>query len=82
MGRGLVIGTNRLFAAAEFLLSAEVETILAESDSRNVPVRPALAKTQADKDPRMRVGEPASLDLSAVSRAAPAAAAIADRVLK
>ncbi len=23
MGRGLVIGTNRLFAAAEFLLSAE-----------------------------------------------------------
>lgn len=69
-------------ALAEFLLSAEVEAILAESDSRNVPVRPALAKAQADKDPRTRVPEPASLDLSAVSRAAPAAAAIADRVLK
>lgn len=69
-------------ALAEFLLSAEVETILAESDSRNVPVRPALAKAQSDKDPRTRVAEPANLDLSAVSRAAPAAAAIADRVLK
>lgn len=69
-------------ALAEFLLSAEVETILAESDSRNVPVRPALAKAQSDKDPRTRVAEPANLDLSAVSRAAPAAASIADRVLK
>ncbi|MBL8759873.1 MAG: extracellular solute-binding protein [Phycisphaerae bacterium] len=69
-------------ALADFLLSAEVETILAESDSRNVPVRAALAKVQAEKDPRTRVAEPASPDLSAVSRASPAAAAIADRVLK
>ncbi len=69
-------------ALAEFLLSAEVETILAESDSRNVPVRPALAKAQAESDPRTRVHEPASVDLAAVSGAAPAAAAIADRVLK
>ena len=69
-------------ALAEFLLSAEVETILGDSDSRNVPVRPALAKAQAEKDPRTRVPEPASVDLAAVSKAAPAAAAIADRVLK
>ena len=62
--------------------TARPETILAESDSRNVPVRPALAKAQSDKDPRTRVAEPANLDLSAVSRAAPAAASIADRVLK
>lgn len=74
--------TGRARALAEFLLSAEVETMLAESDSRNVPVRPELARAQAARDPSTFVPEPAVIDLGAVSRAAPDAAAIADRVLK
>ena len=60
-----------------FLLSPEAERILAESDSRNIPVRPELAELA---ETLMPSGVPA-LDLERVAARVPEAMAICERVL-
>lgn len=58
---------------AEFLLSETVERMLAESDSRNIPVRPTLAKELKMKQP----DNPAPVQPADVALALP----LADRLL-
>jgi ABC-type Fe3+ transport system substrate-binding protein len=68
---------NRL---ADFLLSEKVEEMLAQSDSRNIPVRPALIKKyQALAIPAPAA--PAEADYAAIARAEEAAARIVGDIL-
>ncbi len=64
-------------ALMRFLLGARVERMLAESDSHNVPVRPALAS----EFPRYTVPDPATLDPAAVANAIERALQIASEEL-
>ncbi len=66
---------RRLF---DFLLSARVETLMAESESRNIPARPALQERYAE----LMVGDTAVFDLEAVAIAIDEAMAICDRVFE
>ncbi len=59
---------NEARKLADFLLSAQVEEILANSDSRNIPIRPELAK----KFEMLTVPNPAQVDAAAVAQALPA----------
>ena len=62
---------------ADFLLSEAVERMLAESDSRNVPIRPDLAKKFKD----LAVPTPAETDYAKVAAAEEAAIRIIDEIL-
>jgi iron(III) transport system substrate-binding protein len=62
---------------AEFLLSERVERMLAESDSRNVPIRPDLAKEFKP----LAIPTPADPDYAAVATAEEAAMRIFEEVL-
>jgi iron(III) transport system substrate-binding protein len=64
-------------ALAEFLLSARVERMLAESESRNVPIRPALAR-----DLRLEIPGAAVPDLQRAAQAAPAALQLVDELFR
>jgi iron(III) transport system substrate-binding protein len=46
---------------AEFLLSADAERLMAKSESRNVPIRAALASELQDADSRLRLAPPAPI---------------------
>lgn len=65
---------NRL---ADFILSERVERLLADSDSKNVPVRPDLAKQY----PKNAIKDPAPVDFAKVAENEERAAAIATRLL-
>jgi len=62
---------------ANFLVSAESERLMAMSESRNVPVRAALATELQASDTRLAMGEPAPVDWSAMEDSA----AVADRLI-
>lgn len=62
---------------ADFLLSPEVERILAESESRNVPIRADLAKQFKD----LAVPTPAEADYAAIAAAEERAMKIVDEIL-
>jgi iron(III) transport system substrate-binding protein len=62
---------------ADFLLSPEVEQMLAESESRNVPIRPDLAKKFKD----LAIPTPAEVDYAKVAEAEEAAIRIIDEIL-
>lgn len=72
-------GPNPKDAAAliDFLLSEEVERMLVESDSHNIPVRPEIAREFS----RYRVPDPLAIDLPEVAHAMDAAVDEAMRVL-
>jgi iron(III) transport system substrate-binding protein len=60
---------NEAGKLADFLLGSQVESMLAESDSRNIPIRPELAK----KFDRQTVPNPAQVDAKLVAQALPQA---------
>lgn len=60
---------NEAGKLADFLLSATVESMLAESDSHNIPIRPELAK----KFDIATVADPAQVDAALVAGALPQA---------
>jgi iron(III) transport system substrate-binding protein len=60
---------NEAGKLADFLLGSTVESMLAESDSRNIPIRPELAK----KFDRQTVPNPAQVDAKQVAEALPQA---------
>lgn len=62
----------------DFLLSARVETLMARSESRNIPVHPSVARLFSD----LAVGESADIDLEAVASTIPQAMHICDGVFK
>ena len=64
---------NEAVRLADFLLSSRVEELLAAGDSKNIPIRPALAEAAAVKAPP----SPAELRPDAVAAALP----IADRLI-
>ena len=77
---GRIVGSPNAIAGdklADFLLSAKVEQILAESVSRNIPIRAELAK----KYPGIAVANEAPVDWAAVARHEAQALQIADAVL-
>ena len=61
----------------EFVASARVERMLAESDSHNVPVRSGLS----GEFPEYRIERPLSLPSEAVVRAIPIAMRLCERLL-
>ncbi|HVZ93828.1 MAG TPA: extracellular solute-binding protein [Phycisphaerales bacterium] len=61
---------------ARYLLGEGVERMLAESDSRNIPIRPALAS----EFPTLAVAEPAELSYESISNAMAAAMTICREV--
>lgn len=75
-----ILGSPNAIAAgkfADFLLSDKVEEILAESDSRNVPIRAELAKKYKD----LAIPVPADVDFAAVAKSEEAAMRIVDEIL-
>jgi ABC-type Fe3+ transport system substrate-binding protein len=77
---GRMVGSPNAIAGdklADFLLSEKVEKILAESTSRNIPIRPDLAK----KYPAIAVANEAPVDWTQVARHEVQALQIADAVL-
>jgi iron(III) transport system substrate-binding protein len=60
---------NEAGKLADFLLGSRVESMLAESDSHNIPIRPELAK----KFDRQTVPNPAQVDAKLVAEALPQA---------
>ena len=77
---GRMVGSPNAIAGdklADFLLSEKVEKFLAESTSRNIPIRPDLAK----KYPAIAVANEAPVDWTQVARHEVQALQIADAVL-
>ena len=73
---GIIAGAphaDEALALASFLLSAQAERLMSQTESRNVPVRPALAEELAASDPRLRFAGGAALDWNEVAAAAPVA---------
>lgn len=56
-------------ALASYLLSAEAEKLMSQTESRNVPVRAQLAEELAARDARLRFPAAAALDWNAVASA-------------
>lgn len=67
---------------ASFLLSADAERLMSQTESRNVPVRPALAEELANSDPRLAFPPAAKLNWNAVFEAMPAADTLLARIFK
>ena len=61
----------------DYLLSADVERALAESDSRNIPVRPSLAA----EFKQLAVTTPMEVDFARVAEQVPTALRLAEEVL-
>lgn len=77
---GRVLGSPNNLAGnrlADFLLSDRVERMLAESDSKNVPIRPELVKEFS----KLAVPDPAPVDFARVSEIEERAAELAAKVL-
>lgn len=77
---GRIVGSANAKAGnklADFLLSEKVEEMLAKSDSRNVPIRAALAAKYKD----LAIPAPAEADYAAIAKAEEAAVRIVDEVL-
>jgi ABC-type Fe3+ transport system substrate-binding protein len=77
----IVHGTKKPHEAGmfiDFMLSEEVERMLAESDSHNIPIRPELAKKYA----KYAVPSPMTVDYVEVAKAIGPAMQAAGQVLK
>lgn len=69
---GVIAGAphgEEAIALASFLLSAQAERLMSQTESRNVPVRATLAQELAMADARLRFPAAAALDWNAVAQA-------------